>query len=359
MSETVYRCPQCGGNVQFNPGQQALSCPYCSHNIQIENLRKPAFQREIDFLSALETFESLSTEELRVVKCQACGAETTFTANADSGPCDFCGTAIVATGPTAKAMKPQYLLPFKVTMDQAEAAFRTWLKKRWFAPSALKKLARIEDTLKGIYFPYWTYDAETETRYTGERGEHYQVEVREKDSNGNEVVRTETRTRWFPVAGTVSRFFDDILVPASRSLPEELTTFLASWELKDLVEYHPALLSGFKSESYSVGLKDGFGTAQGVMEDQIGVDVRHAIGGDEQRVHSMQTRYWDITFKYIQLPVWSLTYRFKQKFYQVVVNGQTAEVAGKRPWSVLKILLAVAIGLAVVAAGVIVYLQVQ
>ena len=359
MSETVYRCPNCGGNVQFNPGQQALSCPFCSHTIQIDDLNRPTVQREIDFLAALDTFETLSTEEVKVVKCTACGAETTFPPNVESGACDFCSTNIVVTGPSTKAMKPQYVLPFRIPMEKAEEAFKVWLKKRWFAPSALKKLARIEDPLKGIYYPYWTYDAETETQYIGERGEHYQVEVRGKDSDGNETTHTETRTRWYPASGSVRRFFDDVLVPASQTLPTALTGKLDSWELDELVEYNPALLSGFKSESYSLGLKDGFESAQSEMEDQITIDVRQAIGGDEQRIHSMQTRYWDITFKYIQLPVWSLMYRFKQKFYQVVVNGQTGEVAGDRPWSALKITIAVLVTIAVVVGGYLLYQYLQ
>lgn len=341
MSQTSFACNSCGGNLEFSPGTQSMKCPFCGSVQNIDDLVRPDVQHEIDFLSALQRFETMATEEVRVVHCAACGGESTFAPNVESGSCDFCGTRIVVTGPSTKAMKPQYVLPFAIERDKGEDIFRTWIKKRWFAPNTLKTLARVEDPLKGIYYPFWTYDSQTATKYTGERGEHYYVTVTSKDSNGNTVERQERRTRWYPASGTVSRFFDDILIPASKSLPEDLTNRLSDWKLSDMVEFNPKLLSGFKAETYSKPLKDGFDEATAVMENQIRQDVRQHIGGDEQRIHTMNTDYRDITFKYIQLPVWTLVYRFGKKFYQVLINGRTGEVAGKRPYSWIKITLLV------------------
>lgn len=341
MSETVYRCQGCAAPVSFNPEEQNLVCPYCGKTQELGNLVRPGRQEELDLLASLDRFESMGTTEVRIVKCAACGGESTFPPNIDSSTCDFCGTGIVVAGQTSKAMAPQYLLPFKVSLDKAGQLFRTWISKRWFAPSALKRLALVDKPLAGIYFPFWTYDASTHSWYQGERGDNYTVTVEGKDANGNRTTRTEVRTRWTPVAGRTQRMFDDILVPGSHGLPSHLSTGLGTWDLSALVEYNPAVLAGFKAETYSVGLRDGFEEAKKVMDNQIRQDVRQSIGGDQQRIHHVHTDYDELTFKYIQLPVWTLTYRFGKKYYQVLVNGQNGSIAGERPWSFWKILFLV------------------
>jgi len=106
-------------------------------------------------------------------------------------------------------------------------------------------------------------------------------------------------------------------------------------------------LAGFRSEAYQVELEDGFAEAQRAIRQQIEVDVRADIGGDQQRISSLDTRYGAITFKHILLPIWLAAYRYKGKPYQFVVNGQTGEVHGERPYSAIKIALAVALALGI------------
>jgi predicted RNA-binding Zn-ribbon protein involved in translation (DUF1610 family) len=356
MSEVIFKCTNCGGNLEFSPGQQSLKCPFCGVLNQIETPSAPTVTQEVDFDAAVADFDRLATEEVKIVTCSGCGASVTFAPNATSGPCDFCGMQIVSTGETTKAMKPQYLIPFKLTREDSTGRFRTWIKKRWFAPNALKKYATITDPLKGIYFPFFTFDSQTATTYRGERGTHYFVPVSVRDSNGRMTTRQEMRTRWSPASGSLSRFFDDVLVPASRSIPEKLTRRLDDWKLGELVTYNPAYLSGFKSETYSVGLRESFDVAKQMIDAEIYRDVTRDIGGDEQRVHTINTRYSKVTFKYIQLPVWTLVYRFGAKYFQVLVNAQTGEVEGNRPYSVIKILLAILAGCVVVAGGIILYM---
>jgi hypothetical protein len=324
-----------------------MICPYCGNQQAIDDLQRPSTHVELDFASAKERFSALSTEEIRVVHCKACGGESTLPPNIEAADCDFCGTRLVVTGPTSKAMKPQYVLPFMLDRKKAEEAFRAWLKKLWFAPNALKKLASIKDPLKGIYFPFWTYDSQTETDYTGLRGIDYQETITERDSNGNTTTRTVTKTRWYPVSGHISQFFDDVLIPASKSLPEALTRKLDDWNLASMVSYNPAVLTGFKSETYSTTLESGFEDAKEKMQATIERLIRQDIGGDKQQISSQNSRFLQVTFKYIQLPVWTLTYRFREKFYQVLVNGQNGSVAGKRPWSAIKITLAILAGIAI------------
>jgi predicted RNA-binding Zn-ribbon protein involved in translation (DUF1610 family) len=352
METNTFKCTNCGGELEFNPGVQSLTCPFCGTINENQEAQPPTVHEELDFESALTNFRNApDTIEVQIVKCTACGAEVTIKPNITTASCEYCGTNIVASGKGQKVMKPQYLLPFRLKKGEASASFRKWIRKRWFAPNALKKIARISEPLKGVYFPYWTYDSETESTYQGERGVHYQVQVQTTDSDGKTVTRSETRTRWSSVSGRVQRFFDDVLIPASRSLKEKLTRRLDEWNLKEMIDYDEKYLPGFKAESYSVDLEEGFAAAKDVMSNTIRQDIRRDIGGDEQRIHSVNTRYSEITFKYILLPIWVLMYKFKKKYFQVLINANTGEIEGERPFSWIKITLFVLFILAI-GAGV-------
>jgi hypothetical protein len=159
--------------------------------------------------------------------------------------------------------------------------------------------------------------------------------------------------RWRSASGRVARFFDDVLVLASKSLPKKFTDALAPWDLSALEPYAPEYLAGFRAEAYSVTLEDGYGEARQHMDAMIERDVRFDIGGDRQRIHNVQTQVSDVTFKHILLPVWLAAYKYRGKTYRFVVNGRTGNVQGERPYSAIKITLAVILGLLV--AGVVGY----
>lgn len=131
------------------------------------------------------------------------------------------------------------------------------------------------------------------------------------------------------------------------SLPQALVAKLEPWDLEELVPYADDYLSGFRSESYRVGLAEGFEVAKTVMDEGIRQSICRDIGGDHQRIHNVHTLYSNITFKHLLLPVWVSAYRFHDKIYRFVVNARTGEVQGERPWSFVKIALAVLAVLAV------------
>jgi ribosomal protein S27E len=169
-----------------------------------------------------EQMEQLAANALEV-QCQSCGATVTFTPPEVARQCDFCGVQIVAQAKSADPiLAPGGVLPFHLTQQQADEGLRQWLQSRWFAPNALKQFAR-PDAINGVYLPFWTYDANTTSYYTGERGEHYYVTetYQETDAQGRQVSRTRQvrRTRWSAASGTVTRWFDDILVAATLQAP--------------------------------------------------------------------------------------------------------------------------------------------
>ena len=351
--ERSFKCDQCGAKLIFHPGSHNQTCPYCGHMNPIPDSAETV--AELDFLTHLREMErDAPTEERLTVKCQACGAESTFDPNVTAHQCAFCAADIVATTRANRQLLPQALLPFRLDQAQAREHFRKWIGRLWFAPGELTRLAQVEGRFKGAYIPNWTYDSETETYYTGQRGDNYTVtEHYTTMVNGKSVTRTRQRTkiRWRHVSGRVRRSFDDVLVLASRSLPWKYTQALAPWDLENLVPYQDEYLSGFVAECYQIDLADGFRLAREIMADVIRRDVCRDIGGDHQRIHKMDTTHDDVTFKHILLPIWINAYQYRNKSYRILVNARTGKVQGERPWSWVKITFFVLFVLIVLGLG--------
>ena len=348
-----FPCERCGAKVEFAPGTDALKCPYCGSQTHLPSSTEGIEER--DFLEAVAEHlgEDAATEEVTSVQCGSCAALVEPSPSHEAFPCPYCGSSIVAREKSQRLLKPTALLPFKIGREQATGLFRAWINKLWFAPDALKKLARLDGRLQGVYVPYWTYDADTASTYTGQRGDNYTVtRTRTVTRDGKTVRETyqDTQIRWRPAAGRVFRDFDDVLVVGSKSLPRDLAEDAAPWDLKNLVTYADEYLSGFTAERYQIDVKAGWRRATERMDAVIRGDVRRDIGGDHQRIATLNTRHADITFKHILLPLWICSYRHQGKIYRFLVNARTGEVQGQRPWSWVKITLAV------VAAAVTAYL---
>lgn len=342
-SASQFPCTDCGAQLAYKPGSNHLVCPYCGAENTIE--QAATVVEEQDFHSVLAQLEAGGeTYEVVTVKCSSCAAETTFSENVSGDLCAFCGTPLVDTHNTKRLIKPHALLPFRIEGDQARDMFHGWLGKLWFAPGDLKAYARQESRLVGLYIPHWTFDARTESDYTGQRGDHYYTtETVSVQRNGQTVMeqRRKQHTRWSPAWGHVTNHFDDVLVVASTSLPEQYRPVFPQDELAAVVPYTDAYLSGFTTESYVVDLAQGFEAAKSVMDATIRQSVHRDIGGDVQRISTLDTRYEDLTFKHVLLPLWISTYRYRGKPYRFVVNARTGAVQGERPWSAAKIALAV------------------
>ena len=247
---------------------------------------------------------------------------------------------------------PGAVLPFQLDHDKSHQMFQKWVKKLWFAPNKLKKAALDPQHTKGLYLPYWTFDAQLFATYTGQRGDYYYVSVPYTTTvNGKTVTktRTERRTRWSPASGSVNGFVDDTLIKASKQKSGVIPSKIARWNLKSLQPFETGFLAGFVTEKYTIPLKDGH--LQSKEEARRIADrwARRDIGGDTQRVHSIDMTLSEETFKHILLPVYISAYRFKGKRYNFFVNGQTGAVSGQRPYSFWKIFFLVVGILAIIA----------
>lgn len=355
LTEKRFPCSQCGAVLHYAIGTQSLECQYCGHMNSIA--KSLDILEELDFHRALRQLQTSAHIEPvdNIISCPNCAAQFALDAHIHAGDCPFCGTDVVTQTSQSKPLKPKGLLPFAITADAARDAYQQWLKQRWFAPNELKKYARSDASLNGVYIPYWTYDSDTATSYRGQRGEVYYVRQRYTTTHkGRRVTRTRQvpKIRWYPVSGKTSRHFDDVLVGATKTLPRKITDWLAPWDLENLVPYTEDYLAGFSSEVYQVDLDEGFNIAQQTMDKVIRTDVQRSIGGDQQRINSVRTQHSDTTFKHVLLPLWTAGFQFRDRTYRFVVNGRTGKVRGERPYSVVKIVFAGILGVTVAASGV-------
>ncbi len=345
-------CNDCGAILSYKPGTKHLKCEYCGAENEIEASKK--IIEEIDYEKFISNqLENEEKIEVVSVKCKTCGAHVSFPPNITSDECPYCASnIIVKDGSSSLLLKPKSLIPFVIDKKKADILFKTWIGKLWFAPSKLKERTA-KGKINGIYIPYWTYDSSTFTNYTGQRGTYYYItETYTATENGQSVTKTRQvrRTRWTNISGNVSHFFDDVLVIASTSLPKKITNKLDPWNLSSLTPFNEKYLGGFKSESYQVELKDGFVTAKTIMDKKINNLIRSQIGGDEQMINSSNTSHSNIKFKHILLPIWISSYKYSEKIYRFLINGQTGEVQGERPYSYMKIALLVISILAIIGA---------
>lgn len=338
-----FPCPQCGARLDFNPSAQGLNCPFCGFHQEIKtDEQKEVLERSFnEYLGRQESKIKAIVGHSSQTKCTGCGAVVLLEDKMATDRCPFCHTHLEAKSEKVEGMiEPESLLPFKVDLRGAREAFQQWVESLWFAPNELKKIAALGE-LTGVYLPYWTYDSMTYTSYEGQRGDNYQDTeyYTETNAQGQSETksRTVTRIMWYSVSGEVQHFFDDVLVCGSHSVTLALLNDLGEWDLPELVPFEADYLSGFKTERYSIDLKEGLVEAKKLMEPTIVTLIHRDIGGDHQRIDSKRTRYTGITFKHTLLPIWVAVYRFQEKPYQIVVNGHSGRVSGYRPYSFWKI----------------------
>ena len=277
----------------------------------------------------------------RSIQCQSCRAVMVFDPARVGQNCEFCGSPALVDYQEIKApIRPQGVLPFRIDASRVRDDIRRWWRSRWFAPGRLA-VAALVDTVRSLYIPYWTFDAQVHCPWTAEAGYHYIVMVPGRDAKGRTIMRPERRTRWEPAAGVVDHFFDDEPVPGTQGLPMDLLRQVEPFPTQEIVAYDTAFLSGHVVEHYQVVLLDAAQRSQEQMNAKLQALCAQQVPGDTHRNLRINPSYASRTFKHILVPVWLLLYDYGKKAYQVIVNGYTGQIAGNRPYSAWKIFFAV------------------
>ncbi len=356
MAETLalskIACPACGGEAIWNPAKQKLACPFCGTESP-GKLDAGGAVVEHDLVAALRGIGDDARgwqAEKRQVKCSSCNAISVFDPKRQSQACEFCGSAQLVPYAEAKpAFRPESVLPFKVSEPAAREGIRAWYGRLWLAPSALKVKA-MTDTVRGVYLPYWTFDAHVDAAWTAEAGQYYYTTETYEDG-GRTRTRQVQHVRWEPAAGRLSHFFDDDLVCASVGVHPALLRGIEPFPTGELTSYDAGFVAGWVVERYQIDLIAAAQRARDTMDAKLQALCAQRVPGDTFRNLSVHAEYSGQTFKHILVPVWLLSYTYGTRAFQCAMNGVSGAVRGeypKSPWKVA--LLAFVVFIVVIVA---------
>ena len=339
-----HACPACGAQAEWNPAKQLLVCPFCGAESPYEGHKAGGVVAELDLLKMLR---ELPAEQRgwdtarRSVQCQSCKAVMVFDPAKVGKNCDFCGSpALVDYEEIQSPIRPQSLLPFKISQTDVRDRMKRWYEGRWFAPNAFKHKSLV-DQLHGLYVPYWTFDAQVHCPWQAEAGHYYYTTETYRDGQGRMRTRQVRHVRWVPAAGELDHFFDDEPVPATKGVDHRLLRQVEPFPTQEVVPYDTAFLSGFVVERYQINLEQAATASQEQMHNALEQMCGQQVPGDTYRNLQIQPQYSAQTFKHLLLPIWLLTYTYGPRTFNVVANGYTGEIAGNYPKSAWKIALLV------------------
>lgn len=343
VQHTEYKkpCINCGAELKYAPGTTNITCEYCGHKEEI-TIDERGFQ-ELELYPYLKEMGGQShSEEISMLHCKNCGANQHVEENYKSLHCVYCSMPLVVEDMYKEEwILPGAVLPFQIDQKKSFAIFKKWVSGLWWAPNNLKKAALDPQFTKGLYLPFWTFDAQLSARYVGQRGEYYYETKRYRDSKGNTRTKQVRKTRWYPAQGSINGFVDDTLIAASKQRAGRVPAKIARWNLKKLQPFNTSFLRGFVTEKYTIPLSQGHLKSKEEARRIADRWCRQDIGGDTQRISSMDVSLAEETFKHVLLPVFVSSYRYNGKEYNFFVNGETGALSGKRPYSFWKIFFAV------------------
>jgi hypothetical protein len=332
-------CPACGAQGDWNPGKQKLVCPFCGTESPY-HVSATGEILELDLVRALrEMPDDLRgwQAERRTVQCRSCKAVSVFDPQRVGQRCEFCGSPELVDYEEIKSpIRPQSLLPFKVAEASVREQIRRWYKSKWLAPGSLKSRALV-DTVKGIYIPYWTFDAQVVCPWEAEAGHYYYTTESYQDTEGKAQTRQAQHIRWESASGVVEHFFDDDPIPGTRGISHALLQQVEPFPTPQLVSYDTSYLSGFVVEHYQVVLLEAATASEASMREKLEALCAAQVPGDTYRNLVITPTFSARTFKHILVPVWLLTYTYGARIFHVLVNGSTGRMAGEYPKSFWKV----------------------
>ncbi len=332
----VYPCERCGADLAYTPEARELACAYCGFRVPLE-IGEDADVSERDLESTLERVarqraegRTRDPEELEV-ECPSCNAVVAFRGSLTSRTCAYCASPIQRSDVhcASDRIGVDAVLPFAVDQVRAREQVGRWLHAQWLAPESFRSKTA-PAAVQALYVPYWTFDALTSSFFRGR--------TRKEGKRGSR-----RRTGSFRYA------FDDLAVPADRTLGRALTRGLEPWPLAGLRPYEPRLLAGYLAKTYEIGLEEGWKRARERMERELDREAKSRIGGDSPRIDLRKTRWQALTYRHLLLPVFLLSIRHGDAVHRIAVNGATGRVSGRSPLSFAKLALFAGTGLVTVA----------
>jgi DNA-directed RNA polymerase subunit RPC12/RpoP len=294
--------------------------------------------------------------EQKHFKCETCGAEVATDPNQRSYVCPFCDSTYVVELPAKETGRqpPEFVIGFTITPEEAAAKFRQWLAENdWYRPGDLKTAA-IVDKMKGIYLPFWSFSMRADSAWQASIGEHwYRTETyTTTDAKGNTTTHTRQvqETEWYPLAGRHHHYYSGYLVSGSKGLPQAQALRVQPYQLPALKRYAPWYLAGWFAEEYSVDRDAALALSQQEFYRREQQNVAAFLPGDTHRSLNVSTNFSQVNSDLCLLPIYIASYKYQDKLYRVLLNGQTGRMAGDKPvsWQRITILVSVIVAILLV-----------
>lgn len=282
----------------------------------------------------------------KFLRCENCGAEVAIDPDQRSYTCTFCDSNYVVefTPDQSHRQAPEFVIGFAITPEQAMERFRQWLgRSAWFRPSDLK-YSSIADKLKGVYLPFWSFSMLARSRWAVSIGEHwYRTETYTTVENGKTVTKTRTvqETEWWNLDGQHHQYYSGYLISGSRGLGQTDAVQIQPFHLAAAKRYEPYFLAGWLSEEYSIEREAALEVSQKAFFRREHDNIEAFLPGDTFRDLHVETSFEEVNSDLVLLPVYLLNYRYRNKLYRFLMNGQTGKVAGSKPMSWQKVVLTV------------------
>ena len=357
-----FKCPQCGAVTAFSAADGSLTCTHCGfHEIPKgiavgekaprfefteEALVSPSQYKEVPYEVTLgevasSEVESEEAKNRKEMACQSCGALTLIPKESLSHTCPFCGSnEVIQRQAPRDLLRPRFLIPFQILASDCASNAGTWLGSSWMTPSTLRNLANLAP-FQAMYLPFWTFHAINNADWKAEVG-HTKIERYYSDGEWKE--RPVTVWRW--ESGHTRLNIENLLVTGTSRLSSIILEKIKGFDLRALVAYEPKYLAGFHAQAYDIPLEQAWETGRVEMREQTRKACLSEASTAQVRNFSMNLDFSDESWRYVLLPIYLAAYKYDNQTYQIMVNGQTGDIAGQRPadwnkiWLVIAALLA-------------------
>ncbi len=325
-----YKCPCCGGAVNFDSGTQKMKCPYCDSEFELETLKTLDDQLKIETVQDEIAWETSSGGEwsadesgkLRSYICKSCGGEIIGDEQTGATSCPFCGNPVVMMDQFKGALRPDLVIPFKLDKKAAKEKYLSHVTGKKLLPRVFKEQNHI-DEIKGVYVPFWLFDADVsaDIRYEATRTRTW------SDRNYNY-----TETSFFNVNRSGVIAFDHVPVDGSSKMADDLMESIEPFDFKDAVDFQTAYLAGYLADKYDVTGEQSIPRAN----ERIKKSTEDAFASTVQGYNSVTAKNSVVNVrngkaKYALYPVWILNTTWNGQKYTFAMNGQTGKFVGDLP----------------------------
>ena len=327
-----YKCPSCGGAIEFDSHSQKMKCPYCDTEFDLETLKKYDEQlskeaEQKDDISDWQTdpgkqWQEGETDGMNVYTCKSCGGEIVSDENTGATSCPYCGNPVILTERFRGALRPDMVIPFKLDKKAAKEAYYKHIKGRPLLPKVFRRENHI-DEIKGIYVPFWLFDADVaaDARYKA-------TKVRTWSDSDYDY----TETSYYSVDRSGNMSFVSVPVDGSSRMSDDLMESIEPYKVADAVEFQTAYLSGYLADKYDVDAQQSTVRARERMKESAQDVLRDTVKGYASVItENTNVRISGGDAKYALYPVWILNTTWRGKKYIFAMNGQTGRMTGDLP----------------------------